>query len=420
MSRDYLSSYRRDGPVDSSRDKEKDRKILDLEDKVKELEEKVKNQKEKYEKMKLAKDDIEKAIKQEKSEYKLQSDNLQEKVTLLEKQHTETTGELGKVQRSIHKKNTEMEELRILNDEASNNINITKAAIQKSELSLKQNERSMDTVEKTLSKAESSHEKTSQKIIQLEDDLKTTNVSIEETRQELELAHKLFISEVKVLEDEIYEEVSMREMLTKVKSELEDENLTLLTYFTPKAEIEEENRPRLRTYETDFSLKCKEALYNELETLKVVNENKKKHKRDLKELQQSLATHISMMPLELKEDLSFELEDLMKYMTLAGLKTKEKLYIFTTLVEHRCDPGIVRELANVASEMTEENVHFLETPEPIITIALRTAAFNTTDPRAFRNAVLHTLAVLRAKKTKQDVEYSRIVILEGGEYDEEV
>lgn len=420
MSREYSSYYRsRISDIGvSSQNREADRRVLDLNDQIKELEEKVKEQKEKMNKMKLAKEDVEKAIKQEKAEFKLINENITAEVDLLTLQLSETNEELGKVQNNIQKKDNELEELKILSDEANTGIQNTKAAIQKAELALKQNERSMDNSEKMLSKTEASYEKLNQKLIQTDDDLNSTQVNIEETKQELALAEKFFASRVKVIEDEIYEEVAMREMLTKAKNELEEENKTLLTYFMSYNDLDETTKPRLHTYEFDYLNSFKDSLYNELETLKTVDETKKNHNRTLQNLQDSLKDHLSMMPLELKEDLSFELQDLMKFLTLAGVRTKEKLFIFTTLVENRVDPGIVRELANVASEMTEENIHFMETPEPLVVLALKEASARKEDMRAFRNTLLYSLAILRARKTRRDVEYSKIVILEGGEYDE--
>lgn len=104
----------------------------------------------------------------------------------------------------------------------------------------------------------------------------------------------------------------------------------------------------------------------------------------MQELQEALQKALTELPDDFRDDLSFELEDLMKFMTQAGIRTKTKLQIFVALVENRCDAGIVREVANIALDQVEGKVHIMESPEMLIKWAYRDAALTPDDPKAVR------------------------------------
>jgi len=103
-------------------------------------------------------------------------------------------------------------------------------------------------------------------------------------------------------------------------------------------------------------------------------------------LQEALQAALGELDSDYRDDLSFELEDLMKFMSQAGIKTKTKLQIFVALVENKCDAGIVRELASVALDQVEKKIHMMETPEMLIKWAYKDSAPITDDPRAVRLA----------------------------------
>lgn len=397
---------------------ESNRQITDLEDKIKELEEKLKKEKDKYNREKDRKDDLEKALKQITAEQKQNNEIVKSKLDLYTKHLNETTEEIGRTKKALSKKDTEIYETKMKLEEVNNSIASTKSTIQKNELLLKQTERSVESTDKKLKKAEVAFEKLYNRLIQVEEELRMTKITLDETNEELSHAQETHAIEMQILEDELYEEVSMKEKIIRANCELEEENKALLCYFMPHSQVPEEDIPRTRTYLLDFSNDRKKDLVNELQQLNLDIESKKKKNRNIQELQESLKESLLSLPEDLKEDLSFELQDLMTFMTQIGMRTKEKLFIFTTLVENQCDPGIVREIGNIVNEIAEGTVHLMETPEALINIALRESATMTDDPKAFRNSLLYHLARVRSAKTKKDIEYCKIVILEGGEYDE--
>lgn len=426
ISRSSISSRSRsriptDGKEDSDPKVEREikRKIEALEERAKELEDEIKKYKDLYTKEKESNDELEKSVLQKIADTKSSNDEKAANIEQVSKQLKAATEELTNNQKLIAKKDAELYELKSKLDEATSNLLSTKNSLSKVDFTLRKTQETLFMFEKKLQNIEVNHDLTTTKLKQTEEELETYKNLLEETREKLVQQQKLFTTEVQALEKEIYEETSAREKLLRQKSDLEEENDTLLSYFVPSTQVNDDAKPKRRTFTFDFVTERRKVIEEELEELRKNNiTSKMKHRRDIKEMQESLKESLAALPDEFREDLSFELEDLMKAMTMAGFKTKEKLFIFVSLVENQCDPGIVRELANITLEMEEGNTHIMESPESLITICLRESVLNQEDPKAFRNALLLTLARMRARKTKKDLEYCKIVILEGGEYDD--
>jgi hypothetical protein len=187
-----------------------------------------------------------------------------------------------------------------------------------------------------------------------------------------------------VLEEEVYEESSTKEKLLKIKGELEKEIQTLRWYFKPLAkQATEEKNPELQTSEFNFAEAARLSVRAELDAMMASMKGKTQQTRSIQELQEALGKALGALPADFREDLSFELEDLMKFMTQAEMKTKVKLSIFVALVENKCDAGIVRELGNVTLDLVEGKLHPMDSPEMIIKFSYRDSAGDE-DPKAVR------------------------------------
>lgn len=418
-SRSRLPNDGKEDGTDPKVEREIKRKIEELEERANELEEEIKKYKDLYTKEKESNYELEKTLLQKIADTKSNNDEKLSNIEQVSKQLKEASDELSNNQKLIVKKDTELYELKSKLEEATNTLTLSKNSLQKVDFVLRKAQETQFLYEKKLQNIEVSHDLTTTKLAQTEEELANYKTLLEEAREELVQKQKTFTTEIQALEKEIHEEASAREKLLRQKSDLEEENDILLSYFIPSTQVNDDAKPKRRTFTFDFVTERRKVIEEELEELRKNNLSQKmKHQRNIKEMQESLKENLAALPDDLREDLSFELEDLMKAMTMVGLKTKEKLFIFVTLVENQCDPGIVRELANLTLDMEEGDAHIMETPESLVTICLRESLLNTEDPKAFRNALLLSLARIRSRKTKKDIEYCKIVILEGGEYDD--
>jgi len=109
------------------------------------------------------------------------------------------------------------------------------------------------------------------------------------------------------------------------------------------------------------------------------------------------------LPEDYKQDVSPELVDLMKAMTLAGLRTKSKLQITVVVAENRVQPGVVREIASVCLDMADNpnSVHIMETPEMLIKFSFRDLQSTTNPDLTFRDCLLERLARMKSRKDKK-------------------
>lgn len=143
-------------------------------------------------------------------------------------------------------------------------------------------------------------------------------------------------------------------------------------YWRPGVVDEQADEPEKKANVDDFFVNWRNNLNEELRVLADRSKRDKQNRRTLGELEDSLKEALSSLSDEYREDAVPELEDLMKAMTMADFKTKTKLQIFCILIENRCQPGVIREFANVCLDLAEgKQVHLMETPEMIIKFAYR-------------------------------------------------
>eukprot|EP01121_Diplochlamys_sp_Union-15-3_P016113 TRINITY_DN5427_c0_g1_i3.p1 TRINITY_DN5427_c0_g1~~TRINITY_DN5427_c0_g1_i3.p1 ORF type:complete len:135 (-),score=18.92 TRINITY_DN5427_c0_g1_i3:4-408(-) len=121
-----------------------------------------------------------------------------------------------------------------------------------------------------------------------------------------------------------------------------------------------------------------------------------------------------------RDDLLYELEDLLKALTHSSVDTYSKLRIMIALVKERCDPGVIREIATLTTRLIEDDqsLHILQTPE----MQIRWSYFDCyRDPDLkFKDALLIRLAQLRMSKMRDrynDITDAQIHILEGDDHE---
>lgn len=81
--------------------------------------------------------------------------------------------------------------------------------------------------------SETTLDKTKDTLSVTQEELRVTKQTLEETRAELKQTIKTYDADIKILEQELFEETSWREKLLKIKAELEKEIQMLRWYFKP-------------------------------------------------------------------------------------------------------------------------------------------------------------------------------------------
>jgi len=141
----------------------------------------------------------------------------------------------------------------------------------------------------------------------------------------------------------------------------------------------------------------------------------------LKELQTAFQNGMDMLDPTDKQELGAELGDLNEIMTEMSMPTKERLGMFVTFVEEKIQPGVVREIGRLLKlQSSPEGLHPLKCAGHLMHLAKRDCKM---DPKLkLREVLLERLAIERYQRTKKeskDVEYCKIIILEGGEENEQ-
>jgi chromosome segregation ATPase len=343
------------------------------------------------------------------------SEHSRQQIAQLEQQLDDTNEELLKTQKAILKKESERDEVQVNFEGAKASLEQTKGTLAKTDAAYKQTQETLKVAEKDLRTVTKELEETKEKLKETEEELATTKRTLEETRTESAAMKVSFEKVISDLEEELYDETIQKERLLKVKAELEAEVASLRWYFQPLDEQADE--PEKKANVDDFFVNWRNNLNEELRVLADRSKRDKQNRRTLGELEDSLKEALSSLSDEYREDAVPELEDLMKAMTMADFKTKTKLQIFCILIENRCQPGVIREFANVCLDLAEgKQVHLMETPEMIIKFAYRDMQ-NSDGALSLRDAILDRLAQIRSRKMKIELMAAKITILEGGEYE---
>jgi len=99
------------------------------------------------------------------------------------------------------------------------------------------------------------------------------------------------------------------------------------------------------------------------------------------------------------------------------MPTKDRFNMFVVFVEEKIEPGIVREIGRLLTKQFKENLHPLKCAAHILNLAKRDCKL---DPSlTLREVLLDRLAVERYHRTHKEPELCKIIILEGGEENEQ-
>jgi len=244
---------------------------------------------------------------------------------------------------------------------------------------------------------------------QTADRMYMTRLELEETTANLKLALlKLADTEMELgerqsqLEQELYDQTTVAERLQKENAILKKEVENFLWYFKRP-----EGDETLLYSQPIHTLSREREFYHERQR-RTIQELDKLEDRFLKGMPQNCSAGEKSRRLkqalqaiaeedeELKEEVAFELEDLMGLMTgEADFDTDTKLTIMMTLLEQKVEPGIIREMTNVTMDWVK-GAHFIEAPDQIINFAWRDTGRDST--LNFKDCLLERLAVLRVKK----------------------
>ena len=400
-------------------ERELERRTTEADEKVSAAELEQKKLQSLYEKEKARAEDLEKVLKQDRVEGKQSVDLAITQVSTTGKQLVEAQTEISKLQKALQKKDRDLDDLKLKFEELTTQNTNTKNTLSKTDTQGKSTERALQTTERKLKDAETKYEKSDSKLVQTTEELRATKQALEEARTELASELKNFEATIKCLEEELYEETISKDKLAKSKAEVETELRMLQWYFAPlhdKASLRQYRQ--FQTLEFSFAEASRNSIKEELSNVAKTPQLAK----TLASAQKLLQSAMTNLPEDYQDDYKAELFDLTEALGRTSINTTGKWALLALLVQHKVDLGVVRELTNVTEDFGKQTAggsHYsLNAPDLVVKMALREATNFNEDPKAVSNALLQRLAEMRAKKTKRDVEYSKIVILEGGEYDD--
>eukprot|EP01125_Pyxidicula_operculata_P020253 TRINITY_DN7459_c0_g1_i1.p1 TRINITY_DN7459_c0_g1~~TRINITY_DN7459_c0_g1_i1.p1 ORF type:complete len:757 (-),score=190.64 TRINITY_DN7459_c0_g1_i1:161-2431(-) len=223
------------------------------------------------------------------------------------------------------------------------------------------------------------------------------------------------------LEEEHFEEMRKSEEQTKLRWKLEKELDMMRMYFRPgvgQSSIVVDNQEDQRVAVEKWWESIREERLDELKKVRDKLKSVKPKDRSLQELQEAFQRSIGLLSPDERDDLGFELEDLNFLMNKLAIPTKDRFNLFVTLVEEKVDTGIVRELGLLFElQNSSEGLHPLRTPMHIVFLTKKDIRMDPT--KKFRDALLERLVQERYQRTRKDPRKCQIVILEGGDHDEE-
>lgn len=214
------------------------------------------------------------------------------------------------------------------------------------------------------------------------------------------------------LEEELYKETNMTESLTKDRNELVKEIKRLRWYFRPDKEAAPEAEVDPVAHEKFFE-RLREERMKDLHSTREKLKQARPKDRTLKELQDAFQAGLAALDDLAREDMGFELEDLNGVMTKLNMSAKQRFNMFVDFVECRVDPGIVRELGAIMEVQATKGLHPLKTAEHLMNLSKKDVKLNP--DLKLRDVLLDRLALERRQRTGKDLDYCRIIILEGGE-----
>lgn len=145
-----------------------------------------------------------------------------------------------------------------------------------------------------------------------------------------------------------------------------------------------------------------------------LEEIKKRHVKKgeaIDDLHQRLVEALRNIPDSNKEATAYQLQGLMQALEAADFPIRQRLRISVSLVEGLVDPEIIREVRLLTELMIDSSVHFLDTPESVLKLALRDVDDQKARPDyqfikrseilTFRDALLIRLSKLRARRMRK-------------------
>jgi hypothetical protein len=236
--------------------------------------------------------------------------------------------------------------------------------------------------------------------------LTKTQALLEKTTQEAKQTQESLEQKLQLAQNEANDERKQKEKQTKLRLEGEKRIEELEWYFLPLGE---------QAAKQDFSTPAVKLMQQKKkELLAELEDIKKKHAKkpdSIEELHQRLVESLRNIPDSNKEATAYQLQGLMQALEATDFPIRTRLKISVCLVEGLVDPEIIREMRILTELMTEDTLHFLDTPETLIRLAQRDVDDQKSRPDylqikrselvTFRDALLNRLAKLRARRMRK-------------------
>jgi len=236
--------------------------------------------------------------------------------------------------------------------------------------------------------------------------LAKTQATLEKTIFEAKQKQEALQQQLSLAQNEANEERKEKERQTKLRSEAEKRVEELEWYFLPfgeQAKTTNVASPALKLMQ-----KKKKEIVTELEDIKKRHQKKPESVEDL---HQRLVDSLRNIPESNKEATAYQLQGLMQALEATDFPIRIRLKISVALVEGLVDPEIIREIRILTEIMVDDTLHFLDTPETVIRLALRDVEEQKARPDyiqikrseiiTFRDALLSRLAKLRARRMRK-------------------
>jgi len=262
-------------------------------------------------------------------------------------------------------------------------------------------------------------EDVNQQLKENQDELTKTKHELSDLQEDYKNFVRQHEAMINDLEAELFTEARRTEENRRERFTLAKEIDHMRAYLKPAAgqKKQEEENPE---YMERWIEQIREERLAEVKKLKENLAKVKPKELSLKELQTAFQNGMSLLPPEDRQELGEELGDLNQLMTDMSMPTKDRLNMFVTFVEEKLQPGVVREIGRLLKlQLAPGGLHPLKCAGHLMNLAKRDCKMDT--KLKLREVLLERLATERYQRTKKegkDIEYCKIIILEGGEENE--
>ncbi len=282
------------------------------------------------------------------------------------------------------------------------------------QIELRKTENTLREIEEEYIRTKRSLEDTKTIAEEAQSTLRETQSTLEKTQLDFKQRVETLQQQLEVAQNEAKQESKEKEKLVQLRRQLELRTEELEWYFLPVEEQE-----KLAAAGSFYTPALQLLKQKKKELMTELDDIRGKHIKipnKIEDLHSRLVEGLKSIPETNKEVLAYQLQGLMQALEAAEFPIRVRMKISVTMVEGLVDPEIVREMRIITEIMVEDSLHFMDTPETMVVLAMRDVDEEKARPESqgkkrsellsFRDALLNRLAKSRAKrmhKPKEEV-----------------